>query len=207
MRRLSGALLLAALSPVPGLAITSPANSTIPHHIVLVAIDQGQPDAAVGEFVIVARDFANVPDEDKLIEVRFQNCSGARVAADQLQASVTSKCATHGITAITGLDGSVHMIAVGGGDPHAPHGAGPCAGIYSDGVLLGLVPVAYLDLDGSEGLGAGDLSVWLSDFVTGEPIGRSDFDGDGSLGALDLSFWLTAWSGGRQTKSGAPYCP
>ena len=96
---------------------------------------------------------------------------------------------------------------MGGGDANAPHGAGPCAGIYADGVILGLVPVAYMDLDGVQGLGAGDLSVWLSDFVTGDPIGRSDFDGDGSLGALDLSLWLTAWSGGRQVHSAGPYCP
>jgi len=69
------------------------------------------------------------------------------------------------------------------------------------------VPVSYLDQDGSGGLGAGDLSVWQSDWVTGDPIGRSDYDGDGTLGPLDLSLWLTAWSSGKQTQSGTPYCP
>ena len=207
MRRLSGALLLVGLLPTPALAITSPANSTIPHHVVLVAIDQGVPDAAMGEFVIIARDLNNTPDAGKLIEVRFQNCPGARVAEDQRQASVSSRCVTHGITAVTGADGSVHMIAVGGGDRTAPHGGGACAGVYSGGVLLGFVPVSYLDQDGSGGLGAGDLSVWQSDWVTGDPIGRSDYDGDGTLGPLDLSLWLTAWSSGKQTQSGTPYCP
>ena len=207
MRRCSAVLLLTGLLPTSSLAVTSPANSTIPHHVVLVAIDQGVPDAATGEFVIVARDLNNTPDPGKLIEVRFQNCSGARVAADQRQAGVASRCVTHGITSVTGADGSVHMIAVGGGDRTAPHGAGPCASIYSGGVLLGIVPVSYLDQDGSEGLGAGDLSGWLSDWVTGDPIGRSDYDGDGTLGPMDLSLWLTAWSSGKQTSSAGPYCP
>ena len=207
-RRFAAVWMLAALIPASGTAgPPSPANCTLPGHILLVGASYGVPDTTLGLFEIVVRDLANVPEPDRLVEVRFLNCPGARVAADQLQAAVSSKCSTHGITGISGADGSVRMTAVGGGDPTAGHGMGGCAGVYAGGVLLGFVSVAYLDEDGAYGLGAGDLSIWLSDFVTGDPIGRSDFDGDGALGAMDVSLWLTVWTSGRQTKSATIYCP
>ena len=206
--RLAAALMGAALAPALALAgPPSAANSTIPRHVLLVGMTAGVPDAAMGEFVVIVRDATDTPEPDRLVEVRFLNCPGARVASDQGQAEVSARCETHGITAMNGNDGSVRMIAVGGGDPSAGHGMGGCAGIYAGGVLLGFVSVAYLDEDGSGGLGAGDLAIWLGDFATQEPIGRSDFDGDGALGASDLSLWLTAFASGRQDQSVAQYCP
>jgi hypothetical protein len=79
MRRTCIVLLLGAVTTAPAGAIPSAALSTIPHHIVLVALDSGVPDAATGEFVIVVRDAANNPVDGSKIEVRFQNCSGARL--------------------------------------------------------------------------------------------------------------------------------
>jgi hypothetical protein len=207
-RRAITAFVLAALTPSTSAAgPPSAANSTIPSHVLLVGLDAGVPHSAMGEFVIVVRDLADIPESDRLVEVRFQVCPGARIASDQAQAAVSSQCATHGITSISDVDGVVRMTAVGAGDPSAPHGAGPCASVYAGGVFLGLVAVSYLDQDGASGLGAGDLSVWLSDFVTGDPIGRSDYDGNGSLGALDLSLWLTAYASGGQVHSPTQYCP
>ena len=206
--RLAAVFVGAALAPALALAgVPSAANSTIPSHVLLVGMTAGVPDAAMGEFVVIVRDATNTPEPDRLVEVRFLNCPGARVASDQAQAEVSARCDTHGITAMNDNEGSVRMTAVGGGDPAAGHGMGGCAGVYAGGVLLGFVSVAYLDEDGSGGLGGGDLAVWLGDFVTGDPIGRSDFDGDGQLSGGDLSLWLTAFSSGRQYHSAALYCP
>jgi len=126
---------------------------------------------------------------------------------DQRQTGITSRCDTHGILATTDINGSVRMAAVGGGDPAGPHGAGVCAAVFAGGSRMGDVRVAYLDLDGSSGMGANDVSIWLSDFGTGEAIGRSDFNGDLALTADDLSVWFGIWGLGNQSQSPATYCP
>lgn len=66
----------------PAREITSPANSTIPSHVLLVGRSGTQADTAFGSFTIVAWDLSNNPDPGKLIEFRLHNCSGARVASD-----------------------------------------------------------------------------------------------------------------------------
>jgi hypothetical protein len=200
-------LALSALFPCAAHAATSPANSTIPSFVLMVGLREGVPDTTLGAFTIVARDFANNPDVGKLIEFRILNCPAARLAADQLQPGISTRCATHGVTAITDVNGMVRFAVVGGSEIDGLHGMGPCAQVYSGGVAIGTARVAYLDLDGSGGLGANDLAVWLSDFGTGEPIGRSDFNGDQQLTADDLSVWLQIWADGRQVESPAAYCP
>src|SRR6185369_6614987 len=107
----------------------------------------------------------------------------------------------------TNLSGEVRMTAVGGGTPGAPPGAGPCAQVFAGGVPLGTVTLAYLDLDGSGGLGSNDISIWLTDFGSGEVRGESDFDGDNQLTVLDLSLWLSVWSAAGSTESPASFCP
>src|SRR5262249_62171595 len=117
-------------------------------------------------------------------------------------------CGTLGVLHTPTRRGEVRMTAVGGGTPGAPPGAGPCAQIIaSPGVLLGMATVAYLDEDGSGGLGANDLALWLSDLGSGESPGRSDFDGNGQLSATDLAIWLDVWSRGKSYQSPASYCP
>jgi hypothetical protein len=207
MSRSSVAAVLALLLPCSAHAATSPANSTIPSFVLMVGLREGVPDTTVGAFTIVARDFSNNPDIGKLIEFRILNCPAAMLATDQRQPGVSTRCATHGVTAITDVNGMVRFAVVGGSEAAGLHGMGPCAQVYSDGVALGGVRIAYLDLDGSGGLGANDLAVWLSDFGTGEPIGRSDFNGDQVLGADDLSVWLQMFGDGRQVESPAAYCP
>ncbi len=201
------ALAAALIAPAQALAIGSKANSSVPAHILLVGVAEGLADTTTGAFLIVIRDVSNNPIAGEPIEFRLLNCPGARVAVDQFQPGVTSRCATHGILTSTGADGSARFAAVGGGDPAGPHGAGTCAQVYARGAWMGDVRVAYLDLDGSNGLGANDISIWLSDFGTGEPIGRSDFNGDQALGADDLSVWLDIWAKATSVQSPSAYCP
>lgn len=207
---MSRSLLVAAfalLLPCDAHAVTSPGNSTIPSHVLMVGVREGVPDTTVGAFTIVARDAGGVPEPGKLIEFRILNCPAARLATDQGQPGVSTRCATWGVTAVTDLNGMVRFAVVGGSEAQGLHGMGPCAQVYSNGLPIGTVRVAYLDLDGSGGLGANDVSVWLQDFATGEPIGRSDFNADTLLTADDLSVWLQVWGDGRQVESPAAYCP
>ena len=206
MRALVACLALSALAPGAARAVPSAARSTIPAHAVLVGSSLGLADTTTGAFTIVARDAADNPVPDIVIEFRAINCPEARIAVDQLQPGVGARCATNAVTAVTGPDGAVRMAVVGAGDPAAPHGSGPCAQVFAAGLPLGTVRLAYLDLDGSAGLGSNDLSVWLGDFGTGESIARSDFDGDDVVGAEDLSLWLTAWAAGRETESSGSWC-
>lgn len=207
MSRMLTAVALAMLWTGVSRAVTSPANSTVPSHVLMVGLREGVPDTTVGAFTIVSRDAANAPEPGKLIEFRILNCPAARLATDQLQPGVSTRCATHGVTAVTDLNGMVRFAVVGGSEAQGLHGMGPCAQVYSSGTPIGTVRIAYLDLDGSLGLGANDVSVWLSDFATGEPIGRSDFNGDQLLTADDLSVWLQVWADGRQVASPTAYCP
>ena len=164
-------------------------------------------DTALGAFSVVVRDLANNPMPDRTVEFRILNCEGARLSADALQPGVTTRCATHGITAVTDLRGEVRMTLFGGGTVGSAPGGGPCAQVFAAGVLLGTTSVALLDLDGSRGVGINDLSLWLSDFGLAEPISRSDYDGDGTLTVSDLSLWLEAWSRGTSAEGATSYCP
>lgn len=207
MNRTLLAAALLWLVPHSAHAVTSPGNSTLPAFVLMVGLREGVADTTVGAFTIVARDAAGVPEPGKTIEFRILNCPAARLASDQRQAGVSTRCATHGVTAVTDANGMVRFAVVGGSEAQGLHGMGPCAQVYSNGLAIGTVRIAYLDLDGSEGLGANDVSIWLADFGTGEPIGRSDFNGDTLLTADDLSVWLTVWGEGRQVESPAAYCP
>lgn len=200
------ALLAPGVARAGAQAIPSAGNSSLPGHVVLVGLAGAVPDTTTGAFTVVVRDGANIPMWDEQVEVRFLVCPGARVAAEQHQPGVTSRCQTNGILASTDYSGIVRVAAVGGGDPAAPHGTGPCATVLAGGLPLGTVRVAYLDLDGSGGLGAHDLAIWLADFGTGESIARADYDGDGAVGAADLSLWLTAYGSGRSVESPTSYC-
>ena len=70
------------------------------------------------------------------------------------------------------ISGLVRFAVMGGSTGHVGTPGPSCAWVVADGVLLGGVPIAIYDLDGRGGLGAGDLSLWLSDFGTGQYIGR-----------------------------------
>ena len=198
---------LLALAAGPARAVPSPGNSSVPSHVLLVGRLYAQADTALGNFTIVVRNLANNPLAGVLVEFRILNCEGARLASDPLQPGVTARCATHGYTAVTDVHGEVRMCIVGGGTVGSMPGGGACAQVFAAGVLIGTPSVAYLDLDGGNGLGINDLSKWLDDFALNEPISRSDFDGSGALSVNDLSVWLEAWSRGTSAQSATSYCP
>lgn len=191
----------------PSRAIPSPALSHVPSHILLVGRNGDLADTTSGAFLVVVHDATNAPVVNSTVEVRILNCPGARLTSQSYDAGTSIRCGTTGETKTTDAHGEARMTLVGGGTPASPPGSGPCVQIFASGVLLGTASLAYLDLDGSGGMGAHDLALWLTDFGLGEPIGRSDYDGDGMIDASDLSIWLTLWGAAGSTQSAASYCP
>ena len=92
----------------------------------------------------------------------------------------------------------------GGGNASTLLGGGK---IFANGTLLQTPTVSAFDLDNAGGVGANDLSAWLTDFGSGNPYGRSDYDCSGGIGANDLSLWLGEFGNGTSASSCAASCP
>jgi hypothetical protein len=128
------------------------------------------------------------------------------LCADQLDPNVVVDCVHKTVTRISDANGGAVFTVLGGG-------VGPAVSllsaghIFADGCLLQSPTVSAYDLDGSSGVGANDLSIWLGDFGSGNPYGRDDYDCSGNIGANDLSFWLTAFGSGAMSVSCASHCP
>jgi hypothetical protein len=201
----AGMLLIAsaAMAGVP-----SAANSSTPACITLVGALAGVPDAAAGQFTVVVRDLANNPLNGASVVCDFSGCLDIAICNDQLDANATVNCGAKTTRKFTDALGSVTFTILGGSN-----GAGNASTllnggkIFANGTLIQQPTVAAYDLDGSSGVGANDLSAWLTDFGTGSPFGRSDYDCSGSVGANDLSFWLTEFGAGTSSSSCSVSCP
>ena len=179
------------------------ANSTHPSFIALMGHDGSGNTDPRGEFLVVFRDIANNPIPNAVIRVEL-TVSDVVLCADQ-QAGLTG----HGASYVEGLTDQAGMFTVslrGAGAGAAQQIlSGPRGGqIFGNGQLLANIEVVAYDLDGTGGVGANDLSLWLQDFGLGQDFLRGDYDGDGSMGANDLSFWLTLFGGGASAASCSP---
>ncbi len=204
MRRLAQHLLLVLLSmtsvaAMPAAAraqiIDPPANnSTIPLHIIVVGHDgAGQADP-IGQFTVTVRDLANNPVAGANVVCDFSNYTDLEVAATQPFPGVSSLCANHSVLALTDVSGVATFRVVGAATSSGPSGTGMLAmRIYADGVLLGNISAAALDLVGQDGLSGSDLAAWTTDAFSGLPLARSDYDGSGAIGGSDLAIWARAY--------------
>ena len=196
----AGGLLIAsaAIAGVP-----SPGSSSVPPSFAMVGSLAGTPDP-FGRFTVTVRDLANNPMSGASVVVDFSNCVDLKICCDQADSACITCCIKHTLRKLAGLNGSVSFIVLGGstGSGNAVSLLG-CPKIYANGVLLGSPTASAFDLDGANGVGINDLSVWLTDFGTaGNPtFGRSDFDGSGSVGINDLSVWLTMFGNGASAAS------
>src|SRR5215831_1003921 len=201
----AGMLLIAsaAMAGVP-----SAANSSAPECVTLVGSLAGVPDAAAGQFTVIVRDLANNPLNGASVVIDFSACGDIAICNDQLDANALVNCGAKTTRKFTDALGSVTFTVLGGSN-----GAGNASTllhggkIFANGTLIKQPTVAAYDLDGSSGVGANDLSAWLTDFGSGNNYGRSDYDCSGAIGANDLSFWLTVFGSGTMTESCASRCP
>jgi hypothetical protein len=163
-------------------------------------------DVSLGNFHVFAAQYQQ-PSVGSRIAIDLRLVPGLRIATPQPDPLETMRCDWHAVYAFANGAGVVDMTVVGGSSGAAVPPGPSIAKITADGVPFGEVPVAIYDLDGSGGLGAGDLSIWLSDYGTGQFYGRDDYDFDGTLSANDLSMWLTAYGTGLSSQSGPALCP
>lgn len=192
----------AAMAGVP-----SPGNSTVPPCITLVGNTAGVPDPA-GSFTVIVRDLANNPLNGASVVIDLSGCTDIAICSDQLDAAAIVNCAAKTTRKFTDITGTVSFIVLGGSN-----GAGNAttllggAKIFANGTLIGSPTASTFDLDGASGVGANDLSAWVTDFGSGQSFGRSDYDCSGSIGANDLSLWVTEFGGGASAASCAVSCP
>jgi hypothetical protein len=206
---LCASLVLGWGSPARAQGVPSPANSTVPAMIALVGATNGVPADAKGAFEVTIRDLANNPVAGAPVIVDLSNLPELHLCADPLDPDAIVDCAMKRVTKHTDALGRVRFTLLGGSvsDPpvRSPHGSGR---IHWGGVMLiGAPTVAAYDLDGANGVGVNDLSLWLEDFGTGLDIGRGDYDGSGHLGVNDLSLWLGVFGSNACLESCAAACP
>ena len=202
---LTAAGLLAASAAMAG--VPSPTNSTTPLCISLVGSLAGAPDAA-GTFNIVVRDLANNPLNGASVVIDLSGCNDLSICDDQLDANALVNCGAKTTRKFTNALGQVTFIVLGGsnggGNASSLLGAGR---IYANGTQIQAPTVSAFDLDGAGGVGANDLSAWLTDFGSGQNFGRSDYDCSNTIGANDLSVWLTEFGNGTSAASCSVACP
>ena len=178
--------------------------SHVPTRIVLVGSDGVLPDTTVGAFDVTVCEFPDpLPGASVAVE-QSTNTLGVRLGA---LADPPSTCGV-GVRFFTDAEGHCRATITGSVDlsQQVPDIA-PTVRIFANAVWFGDVPVVCYDLDGSGGVGSGDLSKWLGLFATGQNYLVADYDGDGKLGAGDLSLWLGVYASGRETVSATRFCP
>lgn len=198
---------LAVATPVHAQGVPSPANSTAPSYIALMGRTGGAV-SPLGGFEVVVRDLANNPVAGARIVVDLGLCTDLHLCADPQEAGTTVDCVNRRVSRLTDAAGQAHFTLLGGSvgvtADRSPHHMGR---IFWEGKLIAAPTVAAYDLDGANGLGVNDLSVWLDDFGSTLDIGRSDYDGSGSVGANDLSFWLAVFGSDTCLESCTTACP
>ena len=209
LHRLLGTVFVALALAAPDRAVaTPPANSTVPNSISLVGSLGSVPESGLGAFEVVVRDLANNPVAGAVVTVDLSSCVDLVLCAEQLDPSVTVDCTGKRVNGTTDAAGRVVFTLLGGsngaGNAITLSGGGR---IYANGILLGAPTVGAYDLDGVNGLGANDVTAFLTDFASGQNYGRSDYDGTGVLGAQDFAMWLTAFARQTQLTSCSSACP
>lgn len=202
------ALSIVSIASASRAGVASGSASSLPSFILIVGCQNGEPDVGQGGFTIIVNHADGAPWAEGPVWVDLSSCADCRVATYTLHGQTRpGACPSVSPGFTPQSDGSVHMVVAGASTGRAGTPGPALAKIYADGVMLGSVPVATLDLDGQGGLGANDLSIWLADFGSQQFIGRSDFDFSGDLGANDLSLWLDAFGKGGSGQSSPSLCP
>lgn len=177
---------------------------TCPTFVVLVGRSDGASDP-LGAFTVTIRDFANNPVPGSLVWLDFSQAQDVQLSSAS-DPGITVQCVARTVQAVTDAVGVAHFTIRGGSHAGPAISFGSTVRIWADGVLLGTIPVSTPDLDGINGVGAGDLSMFLADFFSQTNPTRSDFSHDGVVGGGDLAFWLQVFLNGGSAISG-PACP
>ena len=191
----------AAMAGVP-----NEATSTVPN---LIKIAGGPPAPGLGTSSVdplaivtyVIRDANNTPVANTSVVLNFTACTDIL-----LSPGGGINC---GAKTFTGTTDGVGQLSVGirgvGNGTGSPRAVCNCVHVTAGGQPFSDVGAAAFDKDGTSGVGAGDLSQLITDFVSPGIECRSDFSGNDSVGAEDLSFLITVFvTGGSPAPSPTP---
>lgn len=200
--------LLLAIATTPAFADQPPlTNCSIPTLVPVVGRSGTTPDSTTGSIEVIVRELASNPIAGSDVRLEFSVTTEVRLAATPLDPALSSDCGGRVLSKRTDAAGRVRFVVLGAGRGSAGLPGPVTVVVRADGVVLGSVPVVTYDLDGENGTGANDLSVWLSDVGSLQYYGRGDYDGSGDLGGNDLSLWLGVSGSLRSSESAAPWCP
>ncbi len=183
-------------------------NSTKPSCIVTTGYaSPATPDPA-GAVTYVIRDAGNTPVPNAEVVLDFTACTDVKLSQNISGANLVTTCASKRVTGTTnGLGVLVVNVVAGGNGNLAPRVTNACVAVTVNSVPFPNISASTFDRDGVNGIGAGDLSLVIFDFVNFPAAGRSDFDCSGTVGAGDQSILLADFVSGASALSGSPYCP
>jgi len=204
--------LLCSLAPMlAGAGLPSPANSTVPAHVLLVG--EGPTGAAdpVGTLTCTVRRLDNTTYRQARVQFDFAETPDMEPSLVQPDPQITVTCSggTRTVNAVADDNGTVTLRIVGRALRSTPDGAhSNSLRVFAEGVLMAIPTVSAFDQDGVGGVGPADLNDFLQDFFSGQYWARSDYDGNGSLGPGDLSAWLQVFFAANSVQSGSmAACP
>jgi hypothetical protein len=179
----------------------SATNCTVPSVIVVVGSTGGVADPK-GSFPVVVRNAAGAPIVGTKVEIRIE-VREMIIAPLQPPGVTVLSCYAPRLQATTDATGTATFVVMGSVNRDLDYLQYRCriyAGDTEDTqVFIGTPIVAGFDQDGVNGVGANDVSLWLSDFASGLTYGRSDFNGSGNLSQNDMNLLLSAcFDGGSQ---------
>jgi hypothetical protein len=184
-----------------------PFEATIPPVVRLVGADpSGHPDPS-GTFTVILRDSWNSPVPDATILVDFSAASDAIVCDVQALGVVR---VSQGVEGRTDAEGRMSIAILGravrgapASRPRAVSVFARCSAFPYTQTFLGSCSCVAFDLNGTNGVGGADLSLWLTAFVSGASPPLCDYNGSGNVGGADLSEWLRVFCGGGSSQT----CP
>lgn len=215
-------VLTCAVVSVAAACPPDPAECTIQApHLLVVGAAGGVADPA-GAWTVVVRGFAGVPIAGSTVLIDFRQCSDIQLACDQSVVANQVHSGPGYVFGITDRDGrfifNVQGSATGqhldnGGISPGTNAGTPCATVYADGVMLGTVVVAALDVNGHgspNAIDAADVAQVLADALSSSlgatPRARDDYNFDSQVTAADVAVVLHA-DLMRTTRVTGPTCP
>jgi hypothetical protein len=196
---MTGLIRKATLFSVVGLVVAGVAMAGVPNEATstvpnLIKIGGGPPAPGMGTSAVdpaavvtyVIRDANNTPVPNASVVLNFAACTDI-VLANGAGIACGPKTFTGTTDGIGQLSVGIRGVGNGGGSPRAVCN---CVHVTAGGQPFSDVGAAAFDKDGVNGVGAGDLSLLIGDFVSVGEECRSDYSGNDTVGAEDLSFLI-----------------
>ncbi len=199
------AFVLAVIATAASANVPDPPSSHVDGHLLLVGQTGGHTGAdCKGAFVVVVRDASRNAIPGSTVVVDLSACTDMQMSCDQSVGAGQAYLAGKKIAGTTNAVGqftfylqgaSTAVMAPGIATSPGVPATATCANVYADGVLMGQVSVAALDIDGSgspsSAFDATDLKLVAHEAIVvalgATARARDDYNGDRRLTGTDLA--------------------